>query len=235
MRFFVIGLLFLSVAAGACTGREPNAGAATPAEKGSNTAQSAAANESAKAVGTVKTVQAPAFREVTIPAGTSLPIVLDTAVGSDTSEVEDPVRAHLARAITIDGATVVPAQSVVLGSVTDATRSGKVKGRAHLSVRFDSLIPADQEERYAIHTSSLGRTAPGTKKNDALKIAAPAAGGAIVGGLIGGGKGAAIGTAAGGGAGTAVVLSTRGKEVRLGRGAAITIELVEPLIVRVRS
>jgi hypothetical protein len=231
MRVFVIGMLVLSVGAAACNGRESVAGGATPPENGTRAPQA----EPAAAVGTVKTVQEPAFRDVTIPAGTSLPIVLDTAVGSDSSQVEDPVRAHLAQAITVDGATVIPAQSVVLGSVIEATRSGKVKGRAHLSMRFDSLIPADQEDRYAIRTSSFGRTAPATKKQDALKIAAPAAGGAIVGGLIGGGKGAAIGTAAGGGAGTAVVLSTRGKEVRLERGAAMTIKLVEPLTVRVRG
>jgi len=53
--------------------------------------------------------------------------------------------------------------------------------------------------------------------------------------LIGGKKGAAIGTAAGGGAGTAVVLSTRGKEVHLGKGAAMTLRLAEPVTVRVRS
>jgi hypothetical protein len=86
-----------------------------------------------------------------------------------------------------------------------------------------------------MQTGLIGRTAPATKKDDALKIGVPAAGGAIVGGLVGGGKGAAIGTAAGGGAGTAVVLSTRGKEVRLGRGATVLVRLVQPLTVRVRS
>jgi hypothetical protein len=67
-----------------------------------------------------------------------------------------------------------------------------------------------------------------------MKIGAPAAGGAIIGGIVGGKKGALIGTAAGGGAGTAVVLSTRGKEVRLSRGAVLKLRLSEPLTVRVR-
>jgi hypothetical protein len=53
----------------------------------------------------------------------------------------------------------------------------------------------------------------------------PAVGGAIIGGLIDGKKGAAIGAGVGGGAGTAVVLTTRGKEVRLGRGAVVSIRL----------
>ena len=173
--------------------------------------------------------------EVTLPAGTRLPIVLDTSVGSDTSRVEEPVHAHLARPVVVGGATVLPAGTRISGVVTDATRSGKVKGRAHVAVRFDTLAPAGGEEHYRIHTTPVGRVAPGTKKKDALEIGAPAAGGAVIGGLIGGKKGALIGAAAGGGAGTAVVLSTRGKEVHLPKGAALTLRLAEPVTVRVRG
>jgi hypothetical protein len=179
--------------------------------------------------------ETPGWREVTIPAGTSLPIVLDTGVGSDTSHVEQAVSAHLARAIAVGGKAVVPQGSRVTGVVTDATRSGKVKGRAHVGMRFNELTPRGEEHRYQISTSSVGRTAPATKKEDALKIGAPAAGGAIVGALVGGKEGALIGTAAGGGAGTAVVMSTRGKEVHLARGAALTLRLREPLTVRIKS
>ena len=86
-----------------------------------------------------------------------------------------------------------------------------------------------------IETAAVGRTAPATKKADAVKIGAPAAGGAIIGGIVGGGKGAAIGAAAGGGAGTAVVMSTRGKEIRLPVGSALRVRLTEPLTIRVRG
>lgn len=175
------------------------------------------------------------WQEVTIPAGTNLPIVLDTGIGSDISRIEAPVNAHLARAITVGGRTVLAGGSRLHGVVTDATRSGKVKGRAHVAVRFDTLTPAGDDERYRIHTASVGRTAPATKKKDALTIGAPAAGGAVIGGIVGGKKGAAIGAAAGGGGGTAVVLSTRGKEVRMARGARLTLRLTQPLTVRVRG
>ena len=96
-------------------------------------------------------------------------------------------------------------------------------------------MPSGQDTRYQIDTTAVGRTAAATKKKDALEIGGGAAGGALVGGLIGGKKGALIGTAAGGGAGTAVVLSTRGKEVRLPRGSTITLKLVKPLTVRVKA
>src|SRR4051812_11710380 len=174
-------------------------------------------------------------REVTIPAGTLLPVTLDTPVGSDTSRVEEPVTAHLARSVHVHGEAVLPEGTRVTGVVTDATRSAKVKGRAHVALRFDSMTPRGEDHRYAIQTAAVGRTAPGTKQKDALEIGAPAAGGAIIGALVGGGKGAAIGAGVGGGAGTAVVLSTRGKEVHLEKGAQLTLKLAEPVTIKVRG
>jgi hypothetical protein len=190
---------------------------------------------SAPVIADMNTAASPAWREVTIPAGTLLPVILDTTVGSDISRIEGPVSAHLARGIVIGGDTVVPSGSHVSGVVTDATRSGRVKGRAHVSVRFTNLTSRGDDERYRISTAAVGRTAPATKKKDALTIGVPAAGGAIIGGLVDGKKGAAIGAAAGGGGGTAVVLGTRGKEVRMLRGSRLTLRLTQPLTVRVRS
>jgi len=161
-------------------------------------------------------------------------VVFDTAVGSATSRVEQPVHGHLARAISVSGVTVLPEGSAVTGVVTDARRSGKVKGRAHVAVRFNSIAPAGDDERYAVRTTPVARTAPATKKQDAVKIGAPAAGGALVGAIVGGKKGAAIGAAAGGGAGTAVVLGTRGKEVSFAKGSVVRVRLAQPVAVRVR-
>jgi hypothetical protein len=168
---------------------------------------------------------------ITIPAGTTIPIVLDTTVASATSRAEDPVRAHVARAITVDGVTAIAEGTPVHGIVADAERSGKVKGRAHVAMRFDAIAPAGGE-RYEMKTTAVSRTAQDTKDRDAAEIVGGTVGGAVIGGLIGGGKGAAIGAATGGGAGTAVVLSTRGKEVRIGAGAPLTLKLLEPLTVR---
>jgi hypothetical protein len=173
--------------------------------------------------------------EITIPAGTLLTVALDTPVASDTSRVEQAVTAHLTRPVRLRGRTVLAAGSRVSGVVTDATRSAKVKGRAHVAMRFDSLTSHGDDQRYAIRTASVGRTAQGTKQKDALEIGAPAAGGAIIGALVGGKKGALVGTAIGGGAGTAAVLSTRGKEVHLGKGAVLTIRLSAPVTVHVRG
>src|SRR5207244_9283562 len=111
-----------------------------------------------------------AVHEVTIPAGTELPIVLDTSVSSKTSRVEEPVRAHLSRAIVVGGQTVLPEGSTVSGVVTDATPSAKVKGRAHLAVRFDSLTPRGGDERYRIETAAIGRDRKSTRLNSSHQI-----------------------------------------------------------------
>src|SRR5947207_15022401 len=81
------------------------------------------------------------WREITIPAGTALPVVLDTAVGSDISRIEQPVRGHLSRAVRFGGVNAIAAGSAISGVVTDARRSGKVKGRAHVAMRFSTLTP----------------------------------------------------------------------------------------------
>ncbi len=224
MRLITLGVLAVTLTGVACSKADTTAAAATNALV------------APVATGTAGRVEpAGAAREVTIPAGTTLSIVLDTPVGSDTSRAEQPVSAHLARPVSLHGETVLAEGSRIGGVVTDAKQSGRVKGRAHVAMRFDSLSPSGGAERYTIHTSSVGRTAPGTKKKDALEIGAPAAGGAIIGAIVGGKKGALIGGAVGGGAGTAVVLSTRGKEVHLPKGAAMTLRLTQPVTVRIRG
>jgi hypothetical protein len=174
-----------------------------------------------------------ADRDVTIPAGTVLRLRIDRGFGSDISRVEDPVTATLARAVVVGGRTVLSVGSVASGYVSEATRPGKVKGRGRVAVRFTSINSGSRRESYAIETRSWVAVAPATKKKDALTIGVPAAGGAVVGALIDGKKGAAIGSAVGGGAGTAVVLTTRGKDVRIGRGATLAVRLAAPLTISI--
>lgn len=176
----------------------------------------------------------PLVREVTLPAGTVLPVDLETAVGSDISRVEQPVHARLRRAVFAHGVQVLPAGTGLSGYVTSARRPGKVKGRGYVAMRFTELdTPGAGATR--ISTAQISRLAPATKKKDTVEILAPAAGGAVIGRLVGGKSGAAKGAVIGGAAGTGYVLSTRGKEVRLGKGADLSIRLTAPVTVRVAS
>ena len=180
-----------------------------------------------------KTPEAPVYKEVTIPSGTTLRLDLKSSVASDTSKVEDTVRAALRQAVVVNGKTVLPAGTELVGTVTDVARSGRVKGLARVAYRFSSL--RHDSERYDIATATIAHEAQATKKKDATKIAIGAGAGAALGAVLGGGSGAAKGAAIGGGAGTGVVLATRGDEVRRGPGADVSTRLTAPLTVRVKA
>jgi hypothetical protein len=171
-------------------------------------------------------------REITIPAGTLLSLQMGSSVSSRSSRVEQPVSATLRRPLVVRGVTVVPAGAPLSGYINQVQRSGRVKGRARIGVRFTTMRVG--ETRYRIQTAGITRQAPGTKKKDAMKIGIGAGAGALVGALTGGKKGAAIGSGVGGAGGSALVLSTRGTEVGIGRGTVLTTRLSEPLTVRVR-
>lgn len=175
---------------------------------------------------------APRFRDVTIPSGTTLRLDLTTGIGSDSSRVEDTVRATLRQAVSIDGQTILPTGTELVGLVTDVDDAGRVKGRAHIAYRFNSL--RYDGGRYDITTAPISHQAEATKGEDATKIAIGAGAGAAIGALLGGGDGAAKGAAIGGAGGTGVVLATKGKDVRLGPGANVTTTLTAPLTVRVK-
>jgi hypothetical protein len=172
-------------------------------------------------------------REFTVPDGTSFKLDLVTPLDSDSSRVEDAVRATLRESVAVDGTTVLPVGTELTGTVTEAEGSGRVKGRARLGFRFTTLRAGS--ERYEIQTAPIALEAAATKKEDAKKIGIGAGIGAAVGAIAGGGSGAAKGAAIGGGAGTGVVLATKGKEVRLGAGANVTAHLTAPLKIQVGS
>jgi hypothetical protein len=217
---------WLSAAALACVCAACGAAPEPAPPAGEATAESGAAEEA-------KAPPVPVYKEVTIPAGTTLRLDLESSVASDTSTVEDSVRASLRQAVVVDGQTVLPAGTKLTGTVTDVARSGRVKGRARVAYRFTSL--RHDAERYDITTATIAHEAQATKKEDAKKVAIGAGAGAAIGAILGGGSGAAKGAAIGGGAGTGAVLATRGDEVRRGVGADVTTRLTAPLTVRIKA
>jgi hypothetical protein len=170
------------------------------------------------------------YREYVVAEGTVLSVRLNSAVASDTSHEEDTVTGELSDAVRVDGDVVLPDGATLTGTVLRAEPSGKVKGRASLSIRFDTIRAYDESHPVSL---TFSQTAESTKADDAKKIGIPAAGGAVIGGILGGKKGAVVGGAVGGGAGTAVVLSTSGKEVRIPAGTILKMTLDRDIDVKV--
>jgi len=154
----------------------------------------------------------PAPRIVLVPAGTVLAVRLQDALDTSVNREGDAFRVLLDSDLLIDGNVVAPRGAVLQGTLTNVQRSGRVQGRAQMSLQLKTLKVGSQS--YPIDSNVLSFEAESTKKQDAEKVGIGAGIGAVIGAIAGGGKGAAIGAAVGGGAGGATVAATRGKELK---------------------
>ena len=109
-------------------------------------------------------------------------------------------------------------------------QAGKVKGRGRLSLQFTRLTSASDDEISDYHPD-LDQGRAGDQEKGRHEDRDPC-------GWWRGDRrdrrrrqGCGDGAAAGGGAGTAVVLSKRGEDIRLGEGHVVMIRLSEPLVV----
>ena len=173
------------------------------------------------------------YREIVLPTGTNLHLELRSALASDASQVEDTVRARLRKPLAVEGRTILPAGTQVVGYVTDVERAGRVSGRAKLALRF-TVVRHDGDE-YDMRTRTIEREAESTKGKDAATIGIGTGAGAAVGAVLGGGSGAATGAAIGAAAGTGTVLATKGEDVRLEVGTPLDTQLTAPLRVLVAT
>lgn len=183
-------------------------------------------------------------QEVTIPAGTKIPLVLKQTIWTKNARENDAVYAETNFPVVVDGKIVVPPGTYVQGKVTRVQRPGKVKGKAELLVNFTSLIFSSG---YTVLLPGAVDNAPsvdanikdaegtiggqGSKGKDAGTVATSAGSGAIIGGLANQGKGAAIGGVAGAAVGLATVLFTRGPELKIEQGTALEMVLERPVTV----
>src|SRR5262245_6550678 len=87
-----------------------------------------------------------------IPSGTQLDVEFLDSVSSAESQPGDPVRVRVMTDIRQDGVAVVPAGSVVVGSVTEAVPLKKIGGKARVGVEFTKL-ELTSGRTASIHTS----------------------------------------------------------------------------------
>lgn len=172
----------------------------------------------------------PAYRDVTAPAGTVVPVRLTEHLDSETAQDGQPFNGTVTHEIVVDGMVVIPAGSAVSGRVVAAKDAGHFKGHSLLSIELTSVRRHGQV--YPISTDAYTEEGRNRGRNSAEKIGGGAAIGAVLGGIFGHGKGAAIGALAGGGAGTVAQGVTRGQQVSIPSEALIRFRLTRPLTVR---
>jgi len=185
---------------------------------------------------------------VTVAANTHIPVSLENAINSKTAYPGQFIYCRTIFPITVGNRIVIPVGSYVKGEVTQVVKPGRIRGKAKLGLRFDSLtLPNGVTEQLRASLSSFGTSGKegfnrkegkiegrSTKGKDAGRVARTTITGAQIGTLAGisGGhtlRGLGIGSAAGAAAGAIWVLASRGKQIYLPPGTSLELELGAPL------
>jgi len=133
----------------------------------------------------------------------------------------------------------------VQGIVSHTKHSGRVKGRAELAIRIETLtlpsgktlkisprlnsVDANDSDQRVESRENMVKQGPDYDK-DAQRVAILAGSGAGLGGLTDRSwKGAGIGAGAGSAVGIATVLLTRGREVELKQGSTLDVVFDRPI------
>lgn len=183
-----------------------------------------------------------------VPTGTNIPIIMDTAVDSDTSQEADEFSARTAEDLTIDGSNVVPAGSIIKGRIAQLNSPRHLNRSGSVALKFDTITTPDNRQIPLVATlvarGGVVHARRGLKDIaiDTGAVALPTLAGLGIGLLAGNsssdsgdssGMGAAGGAMIGAGVGLAVgiaiLLSKKGKKIDLRPGDELKIQLAEEL------
>lgn len=133
-----------------------------------------------------------------VEAGRRIPLTFLKAVSTKTAAPGDPIYLQTTFPILAGNRIAIPPGSYVTGSVIESKRAGKVKGRAELRIRLDSVILPDGSSRdfrgnIGGVDSNTGEVVDGEgavkgrggKMDDLKRIGTAAGAGAAVGGAAG--------------------------------------------------
>lgn len=178
-----------------------------------------------------------------VPSGTKIPIIMDTAVDSDTSQEGDEFSARTAEDLYIDGSTAVPAGSIIRGRIAQINAPRHLNRSGSVALKFDTVTTPDNRQiplvANLVARGGVVHARRGVKDIaiDTGLLTLPAAAGVGIGALAGGassssigtGGGALIGAGIGAAVGVAILLSKKGKRIDIRPGDELKIELAEDL------
>jgi hypothetical protein len=175
-----------------------------------------------------------------VPAGTALMVRLDTTLATFSNRAGDPFQARVTQAVVVKGTTLIPVGTTVEGRVTKVSEPRRISGKPTLGLLPEAVILPGGERYYLDATlvdtnirgsdvSSEGQfKGSGHDRRDTLETGGGAAGGMLIGGLIGGGPGILIGGAVGA-TSTTVHWLAKHRSATLPAGTELTLELNRPL------
>ncbi len=172
--------------------------------------------------------------DVTVPAGTVLHIAFLDPLSSKTSQVGDAFRTEVKMDVVQDGWVAIPQGSIVTGTVTEAVSLKKIGGQAKLALDFSSLeLGSGEVVPVKASFAEQGKSETG---KDAATIGGATAGGALLGRVLGNKnkkKATIIGAVLGAAAGTVIAAKTEGQEVEIPAGSELTLQLTEPVALKI--
>ncbi len=180
-----------------------------------------------------------------VPSGTKVPIIMDSAVDSDTSQEGDEFAARTSEDLTIDGNTVVPAGSVIKGRIAQLNAPKHMSRSGSVALKFDTVTTPDNRQ-IALVANLVARGGVVHARRGMKDIAIdtgtfmlPTVLGVGIGALAGGsnnssnklgrGGGALVGAAVGAAIGVVILCAKKGKRVDVRPGDELKIELAEDL------
>ncbi len=171
-----------------------------------------------------------------IPNNTQMTAVLTTPVSTKASQNGDRFQMEVTSPSQYQGA-------IIEGRVARTERSGRVTGRAQVSLEFDTIrlrngqtyrfagivnaVTTASGEKVAVNNEGVVRDNSQTSKT-VQRAGIGAALGALIGAITGGGSGAAIGAGVGAGAGAGTVILQGRDDVELGNGTEFSITASAP-------
>jgi hypothetical protein len=165
---------------------------------------------------------------VTLPQGTLFEVRLSETLDTKRNRTGDRFRATLDSPVILENGTeIIPRGANFSGRVDTSKASGRLKGRAAMTLELDSFELNGR--KYQISTSHAGRVSGNHKKRNIIAIGGGAGVGAGIGALAGGPAGALIGAGAGAGAGTLGAVFTGKKQVSIPVETRLSFELRRPV------
>ncbi len=177
----------------------------------------------------------------TLPPDTIISMRMNQTLSSKTSRVGDRFTATVTDPVSINGREVIPAGTIVEGSVTQVTPAKRMSRAGAIAVDFDSIVMPDgrriglvgslTSDDPEVRRKIDDENSVGGSSNDRNTVFVGGGGviGAILGGIAGGGKGAIIGGGIGAGIGLAGVLLSKGEEAEVRTGTPFGIKLQQSL------
>ena len=163
------------------------------------------------------------MEKIVIPAGTPVTVRLAQTLSSATAIAGQHFEATLDEPLQINGQTVAARGADVVGHVVDARHSGRFHHPGALRLALDGI--SVDGHMMPVQSSAYVSQGKSHKKRNWAWIGGSTAGGALLGGLVGGGKGALIGSLVGAGGGTTTAFITGKHDVVLAAERRLTFRV----------